>query len=238
MNNIHNHKDYFFHRMRTFKEQLDHILDGMKHRCAIRDDKYWDLERMLPNDVVKNPNTLSMGWGGKQHEYASFYSDNRIHLELSDGYEVQILYICEGHGGDPPGPWIPTHFNGYVKIPSSAPFLVDVVKDGYDGFWNQVGVFSTSISFFHDAVLGWNHGSGEDADLSLSLEDQPDVSRLFGPVQIMKEAMAIIEQLRQYETSRQQEVKAQQFLVLEEELMRRTWHPKRVERWVEAGVLF
>lgn len=227
--------------MRTFEEELDTLLEHMKGCCAIRDAAYWDLGRILPHDVVKNPATLAMGWGGKApaHTYP-FHSMSRLHLELEDGYEIQILFLCEGHGGDPPGPWIPSYCTGFVKIPSSAPFVLDIAREGFEQFWKEMGdgVASNRISWFYDGVLGWDYRPGRnnnDADLSFPLEEQP-AKCASGPVQALEKAMEIIEHSRRYERSKKQEVKARQVSYMEEELMQCAWTPSRVEQWLEAGV--
>jgi len=224
-----NNMNYFPSRMNPlFMKRLDDILVEMKRRCAVQDAAYWDLSRVFPEDVLTDPHLLSSSWGGVQQAY----SPNRIHLELADGYEILILFHCEGYGETVPGPWIPTHFNGYIKIPSSAPFLRDMVREGYDVFCDKVPTTPTMTFYDVHGMVGWNHGSGDDADLSFP---EPGV-RVSGPVQVLEEAMTVIQCFRRYETWRQQEVKAQQISLLEEELMRETWRPWRVRRWLYCGV--
>lgn len=200
----------------------------MRRCCAarFRGAQYWDLASVLTADVVRNVDALSTNWTGDENYDEDGHS---LHLEINDGYEVKVLFMYEGPGS------YSTRFNGYVKIPSWAPFTIDTANgNGYWGLQEVAEIGRVELTYSYDSVVGWDHGHSWDADLS-SATVKPYTSAS-GPVQVFEEAMSVVRDLRRYELRRQREVAAQRLTVFEEELMARAWHPKRVMAWVDAGV--
>lgn len=210
----------------AFIEQVQRLLEPMRRCCADRfqTDHYWDLGAVLTADVVQDPGTVITNWAGE----VQYDDGTSVRLELADGYEVKILFMHQGWG-------YPTHFNGYVKIPSWAPFARDTANQmGYTVLQEEASVERVELTYSYDSVIGWDHGHFCDADLSSSTV-KPFTSGS-GPVQVFEEAMSVVRDLRRYESRRQAEVAAQRLAVFEEELMAKAWHPTRVMAWVEAGV--
>lgn len=201
----------------AFVETLNARTLDMEECCLIRDGKYWDLASVLTEDVVRDPDTLSDA-GNR----------NTLRLVLRDGYEIRIVFI-QRMG-------MPTHFNGYVTIPSSAPFACDVLATSdYDGLQRTARLSTVELTCAHGTKIGWNHLHHGDADLGEWESVQPDTV-ISGPVQVFEEAVAVVNDLRRYEGRRQRWEKAWQVQVFKEELMQKAWHPTRVMAWVEAGL--
>lgn len=202
----------------TFADMLETRLREMRECCAIRDARYWDLASVLTDDVVREPETLSEA--GRNHVLC---------LVLRDGYEIRLLF------GQRMG--MPTHFNGYVTIPSSAPFARSVLTSSdYDGLQIAANIQTVELTYSHNnSKVGWDHLHSWDGDLGEPEAMQPH-TQISGPVQVFEEAMAVVNDLRRYEWGQQKKAKAVQVAVLLEELMAKAWHPTRVKMWVEAGV--
>jgi len=187
--------------------------------CFPNDDQYFDLER-----AVRAHPTLN-------HQTASFEeNDQRFSIRTHDDYLIEIMkkdmYPFKSTC------W----FNGYFSVPSSSFVLRDIIREtpDYDEFSYRMN-FSIVELTYGDGIgkFGWDHGHTHDHNMySRHVRPYTIVS---GPVQVLEEAMKMIEILRKEEERILMKQKAEDVHVYYQELMEKTWHPSRVEKWIDAG---
>lgn len=188
-------------------------MDYFRRGCVVQDDEFFDLR------------TVCVGMRSIE-----FLKDKKSFCARTlDGYQIEIikmamLGMC----------W----FNGYVAMPPESFVLQDVYKTSqdYSDFQTRIGIRNVELTYGnHQATIGWDHGHLHDFNFFASPDTQQD-RLVSGPVQVMDEALRVVEVLRDYEDSVLSTLKRSQTRLLFPELMEKALHPSRVERWILAGV--
>lgn len=214
----------------NFLRRVSHNLDAMKRWCTVQDAEYWDLPKMLemlPLDELVTHVTDSVcrtRWKGEKDEF----SDEVLYFEFCDGFEVKMNFLLDTKG-------FPLCFMGFVRVPAWYPFTRNLLetKPFHRVFDVRTARRRTDRARYYEVY--WTHDRVEDALLCQPAVEQPD-RVVSGPVQVFQEAMDVIALLRVFEETQQRFEKVRQTFRLEEELIQRAWHPKRVKAWVEAGM--
>jgi hypothetical protein len=216
--------------MNPFLQHLSYNLYAMKRWCIIQEEEYWALERVLPmKDLVLDPpqNVSRVQWRDDPDQF----SEEVLYFELVDGYEIMMGFSYDAHG-------YPLGLMGVIRIPSWCPFTHDFLKSApMEELELLLGMEDARLWPYEKQTytLRWSHDRIQDAIFSQPAVEQPD-RLVSGPVQVFEEALRAITYLRLYESYRTRYEKARQTFFLEEELMQRVWHPKRVEAWILAGM--
>ena len=194
---------------------MEASLCRMKGWCAIQDNRYWnvELEKGEVFDVI-----------------ASRFGKLLV-FSTKDGYKIDVRFHTS-HGA---------YFNGYVTIPEYIrAFGMDPDQlYQYQGYgtglvvWNHFN-FSQEITFSHQGIIGWDHHHSQDGNLFLPLADQTN-KHITGPVQVMEEAREFIHEIKRLEEEMKKQKTRERMSRIEEELIQRTCHPQRIEKWLEQG---
>lgn len=194
---------------------LTRATSALQKRCRIVDDAYWDLGDVLR----KHPEIFSV----------RFNDFSTLAFSVEDGFRVHIVKV-ESFG---------CYFNGYVSIPSNLPFVHDALASSCDEWEFQyrtgVGMGTVELTYISGSTIGWDHAHGFDANLLYPAHLQPE-KKISGPVQVLEEALSIIQDLKKAEETARRQKKKEEMAILTEDLMRAAWHPARVLRWIEHGV--
>lgn len=188
---------------------------ALQKRCRVVDDAYWNLEPLLQ----------------KHPEICKIRFDDLSTLEFStrEGFCVRIVKV-ESFG---------CYFNGYVSVPAAFPFVLEALVSSHDEWEFQcrsgVGVGTVELTYKSGSTIGWDHAHGFDANLLYPGHLQPE-KRISGPVQVLEEALSVIEDLHNAEEMARRQKKKEMMILLTEDLMRAAWHPRRVRWWVEKGM--
>lgn len=189
-------------------------LDRIRRATAFQDDAFWDVGHVLSI----TPEIIS---------YRDFIIHNRSHFEFItfDGFIIRLCFMY--FGPDCP---LNTYFNGYVTIPN---YIGVNVHD----FTEMQSLFHPPVEFTYGCLssntVGWDHNHYNDQSLCHPVEDTDyPQTYISGPVQVLEEALAVVQCIRRYFYQPKQQAAFEQF---EEELIQRTWAPSRVATWIEKG---
>jgi hypothetical protein len=196
---------------------LNEYLNMVRKRCAIQDDDYWRID----DDDTERDNL---------HATTRDFMVDRINWEWN-GFQTSLIFYETPEGG--------FYCVGDMRINPSIWFARELFST-WEGRKQLFNVFSENIDiqskeiWFHTNGVHWNIHD-DDADLRLPLEQQP-FKKVCGPVQVYAKLRGMKNNILRFQWKKEQETKAQQLPIWEEELMQRVWHPLNIKKWLEAGM--
>jgi hypothetical protein len=182
----------------------------MRVKCKIKESQYWDIILQDGEKAVNNS------------------SNTNLSIETNDGYVITIkLHLIGSYRGC---------FNGYVRMPNHIHLAEWARKNpSYDdmNFHTELPV---EFTYFNasDFTFGWDHMHCYDADLLKSESEQPG-QIVSGPVQVLEEARQVIKEFRTKETEIKLSKKRAEINIIQNELMMKICHPRRIALWLEQG---
>ena len=186
---------------------MEASLRRMKASCAIQDNRYWKIE------LEK----------GDCFDIAASKFGKIMVFTTKDGFKIDLRFQT-GHAA---------YFNGYVTIPE---YILALGLDPHrwsTNIWNTIH-FSQPITFSHRGTVGWDHYHSYDGNLFQPLADQTN-KHIIGPVQVMEEAREFIREIKRLEEEMKKQKIREHMSRIEEELIQRTCHPRRIGKWLEQG---
>ena len=187
---------------------MEASLDYMKACCEIQDNRYWKLW-LYPGEVFN---------------IAASVFGERLVFSTKDGFtiELQIETTAKRFHGPP---W--AYFMAFVTIPE---YYLDLGIDPQKNFR-----FHQELIYHYQRTFGWYHDHYYDGNLLLPMEDHVDHSVITGPVQVMEEAREFIREILRLEEEMKKQKTRERMSQIEEELIQKSCHPHRLEKWLEQG---